>query len=82
MEVAPGGDPQNVTNYTPRGKIEKWRQAFDAVLTGRPDLQVITAASFASPLMRFTGQPGVVLSAWGDGGAGNLRPQGGRGRVG
>ena len=70
VEVAPGADPQNVSYYTPRGQEAKWRATFDAVCKGRPDLQCMVAAALASPLMRFTGQPGVVFSAWGESGAG------------
>ena len=70
IEVAPGADPQNVAYYTPRGQEAKWRATFDAVCAGRPDQQSMVAASLASPLMRFTGQPGVVFSAWGESGAG------------
>ncbi len=64
VEAAPGGDPQILSAYAAAGAPEPWRQAFDMVTKDRPDLAAIVAASFAAPLMRFTGQPGVTVSAW------------------
>jgi hypothetical protein len=63
-EPAPGGDPQIVEWYRPRGTLEDWRKACDFVTQNRPDLQVLVAVSFAAPLLEFTGQSGVVISAW------------------
>jgi hypothetical protein len=59
-----GGDEGLIQQYKPQGAFLEWRAAADYVLTGRPALQAIVAAAFGSPLMRFTGQKGVVLSAW------------------
>ena len=63
-EAAPGGDPELVGMFKPVGTLAKWQAAFNFVAHDRPDLQTIIAASFGAPLMRFTGQSGVVLSAW------------------
>lgn len=64
MEPAPGGDPEMLATYRPQGELAKWRAAFDFVTHGRPDLAALVACSFGAPLMRFTGHPGVVVSAW------------------
>lgn len=63
-EAAAGGDPELLAMYKPTGTLAKWQQAFDFVAAGRPDLQAIIASSFGAPLMRFTGQAGMVVSAW------------------
>jgi len=61
---APGGDNEILGMFHPRGDLAGWQQACDFVTRGRPDLQVLVAAAFASPLIEFTGQQGVVMSAW------------------
>ncbi len=64
-EVAtPGGDPSLVNVYKPKGTLLGWQQAAAFVMKGRPDLQVLVAASFGAPLMTFTGHAGLVVSAW------------------
>jgi hypothetical protein len=69
-EPVPGGDTQIVRDYDPRGSLKKWQQAFKAVCENRIDLQIMVACSFGSPLMYFTGQPGLVVSAWSASGVG------------
>ncbi len=64
VEDAPGGDPLIVTAYTPKGELGPWQDAARFTLNGRPDLQVIVAASFAAPLVSLTGHKGIILSAW------------------
>lgn len=64
VESAAGGDPELLAMFKPTGSLAKWQQAFNFVAAGRPDLQAIIAASFGAPLMRFTGQAGMVVSAW------------------
>lgn len=61
---APGADRGILDMYAPRGDLAKWQRAFDFVTQGRPDLQAIIAPSFGAPLMRFTGQNGLAISAW------------------
>ncbi len=57
-------DGQIKEYYTPQGNIAPWRAAADFITKqGRPALDAILAASFGAPLIRFTGQSGVVLSA-------------------
>ena len=70
MEQAPGGDPEICTAFSPHGVYQRWREAYDLVCTGRPDLQLIVAVAFGAPLMRFTGHPGLVVSAWSKSGTG------------
>ncbi len=57
-------DRELLASYEPKGTFAKWQAAANLVMAGRPDLQVLVAASFAAPLMRFTGQKGMVISAW------------------
>lgn len=50
--------------YTPQGDIAPWKDAASFITNQkRPALDAILAASFGAPLIHFTGQPGVVLSA-------------------
>lgn len=63
-EAAPGADAGLTAGFKPSGTYAKWREAFDLVCTGRPDLQLIVSAAFGAPLMRMTGQKGLVVSAW------------------
>ncbi len=65
------GDPVIRATYTPQGDIQPWFDAAKTV-TGRqrPELTAIMLMSFASPLLQLTGHNSVMLSAWGDSGAG------------
>lgn len=58
-------DPVLTAQYTPKGSLEPWLAAAE-IITGqrRPELDAILAASFGAPLVRFTGQPGAMLSAY------------------
>ena len=62
-EAVPGADPVLAALYEPRGSLDAWKDACDYVTANRPDLQILVAASFASPLVHLTGQASVVLSA-------------------
>ncbi len=57
------------TYYQTAGTIAPWRAACDLITKGRVDLQMIVAAAFGAPLMRFTGQPGCTISVWSQGSA-------------
>lgn len=51
--------------YTPKGEMKHWLDAVKLVTSqGRPDLEAIVASAFAAPLVTFTGQPGVLMSAY------------------
>lgn len=63
-EATPGCDPMLASAYRPKGDPAKWHAAAALVTANRVDLQAIVAASFAAPLMRFTGHRGVIVSAW------------------
>ena len=63
-ENVPGGDRTLLEKHQPQGTLASWRQAADFATQGRPDLQVIVAAAFAAPLVHFSGQKGLLLSAW------------------
>jgi hypothetical protein len=64
VEEAPGGDPRILQWYRPRGTLAGWQEAAELVLDNRPDLQVLAAAAFGSPLLEFTGHSGFTMSAW------------------
>jgi hypothetical protein len=50
------------------GSDEPWRELAKIVLDPRrPDLAVIAASGFASPLLHFTGQRGVIVGGWSGG---------------
>lgn len=51
--------------YTPHGVMAPWIAAVKLITDQkRPELDCILAASFAGPLMRFTGQQGALMSAY------------------
>ena len=63
-------DPVVKKAYTPCGDIKKWFEVLKLVTDQkRPGLEVIIATAFAAPLMRFTGQDGGTVCAYGDTGA-------------
>lgn len=51
--------------YAPKGTIDPWRAAVKLITDQkRPELDLILAAAFAAPLVRFTGQRGALISAY------------------
>ena len=64
VERVAGGDRQIHVMYQPAGELAPWKAAADLVVKGRPALATIVAIAFASPLLKLTGQSGVVFSAW------------------
>lgn len=65
FENTSGIDPVLESRYGRRGDMAPWKAAADFV-TGmkRIDLQAILASAFAGPLVRFTGQTGLLVSAY------------------
>lgn len=65
-------DPKFKEWYTPTGDLSKWMDACRLITDQhRPEVACIVAASFAAPLVHFTGYNGTMLSVWGnDTGAG------------
>lgn len=58
-------DPILARQYAPTGDEAKWRKACELITSqGRPGLDVLVASAFAAPLVRFTGQPGLLLSTF------------------
>lgn len=50
-------------SFKPTGRPEPWREAAQAIVQqGCDHLILLLASSFAAPLMKFSGQPGAVLS--------------------
>lgn len=70
-EAAPLHDSTLKAAYTQHGYYAKWREAFDLVtdwkLPGSIQRQAIVATAFGAPLLRFTGQKGLLVSAWSTG---------------
>ena len=57
--------PPDQGKYGGFGTDEAWKALSEVVLTPkRPDLAVLVASGFASPLLKFTGHNGVILGAW------------------
>jgi hypothetical protein len=51
--------------YRPEGELDPWIAAAAMVTSqGRPALDAIIASAFAAPLIKFTREPGVLLSAY------------------
>lgn len=64
-ELAPPVDRVLSARFRTEGDVGAWKQAADLVMgMGRIDLQAIVAASFAAPLVYFSGQSGVMFSAY------------------
>lgn len=62
---AASADPVFANQYSPRGELSKWLEMSKMTTDqGRPALNAILAAAFAGPLVRFTGQPGLLMSAY------------------
>ena len=63
--IAPPADPIIANQYSPRGELQKWIDAAKMVTDqDRPDINAILASAFASPLVRFTGHRGLMMSAY------------------
>lgn len=63
----PAANPDAVLSYqyTPKGDPAVWNELAKVVYSqNRPALNAILAAAFAGPLVRFTGHPGLLLSAY------------------
>jgi hypothetical protein len=51
-------------HYEPTGGIQPWKDLASRIMgEGRHDLNAIIASAFAGPLVRFTGQEGLLMSA-------------------
>jgi hypothetical protein len=51
--------------YRPEGELQPWLDAAALVTSqGRPGLDAILASAFAAPLLKFTGEPGILLSTY------------------
>lgn len=64
-ETALNTDPELARQFTPTGDKQDWIDCAHIVTDQqRPELDAIIAASFAAPLVRFTGHSGLLLSAY------------------
>lgn len=58
-------DPVLARQYEPTGDLAPWIDAVKMITKQkRPQLEAIVASAFAAPLVRFTGQSGLLMSAW------------------
>jgi hypothetical protein len=65
------GDPVIRKQYSPTGQLTPWLDALKLILDQkRPELECIVATAFAAPLMVCPGEYNMLLSVWGDSGAG------------
>lgn len=63
----PAANPNPVLSYqyTPKGEIQPWKDLAQIIYEQkRSALDAILAVSFAAPLVRFTGFPGLLLNAY------------------
>ena len=52
-------------HYEPTGDLQPWREVSDLIVKAqRPDINTIIASAFAGPLVKFTGQEGLLVSAY------------------
>jgi hypothetical protein len=58
-------DPVIARQYAPTGDAQPWVDAAKMITSqGRPELDAILASSFGAPLVRFTGQSGMLMSCY------------------
>jgi len=63
--IAPSPDPVTANQYTPQGNISPWWDAAHLITNQkRPALDAILASAFAAPLVRFTGESGLLMSTY------------------
>jgi hypothetical protein len=64
-KAAANGDAEIARQYKPSGGTGPWVQAAMMITSQqRPALNAIVASAFGAPLVAFTGQPGVLMSAY------------------
>ncbi len=63
IKVASGGGASIAKHYYPTGDLTKWKNISKFLAQqARPELMAILATAFGSPLMRFSGHSGAVVS--------------------
>lgn len=63
IKVAAGGGSTIVKHYLPQGTLAAWRSITQFLTTqNRPELMAILSTAFGSPLMKFSGHSGAVVS--------------------
>lgn len=64
-EPAAAPDEHFRARFHAQGDMARWKEAADLVMgMNRVDLQATVATAFAAPLLRFTGENGVIVSAY------------------
>jgi len=63
IKVASGGGSTIAKHYYPTGNLAKWKSITSFLTSqGRPELMAILSTAFGSPLMKFSGHSGAVVS--------------------
>lgn len=58
-------DPVIANQYAPTGDLKAWTDAANLITSqGRPQLDAIIASAFGAPLVKFTGELGVLMSTY------------------
>jgi hypothetical protein len=64
-KIAPAASPVTTMHYRPVGELAPWVDAAKMVTSqGRPGIDAVIAAAFGGPLVRATGQQGLLLSIY------------------
>lgn len=64
-KIAPAAGPVLAMHYRPIGELQPWVDAANMVTSqGRPGIDAVLAAAFGGPLVRATGQQGLLLSIY------------------
>lgn len=64
-EAGAGADDHFRSKFHAQGEMAQWKEAADLVMgMGRVDLMAALATAFAAPLMKFTGENGVIVSVY------------------
>lgn len=64
-EIASNTDPELQRQFSPEGSMQPWIDAARMITDQkRPALDALLASAFGAPLVRFTGHPGLLMSAY------------------
>lgn len=64
-EIASNTDPELQRQFSPEGDMQPWIDAARMITDQkRPALDALIASAFGAPLVRFTGHPGLLMSAY------------------
>jgi hypothetical protein len=64
VQKIPVTDNKAAEHYDPTGDLKRWQHAAHTIIKGRPDLQILVAASIASVLTPLSGFDGLAANFW------------------